>query len=378
MRRCVFALLLLLIAGCKSTKLPTALDESAFEGSIKGQDISLYRLQNEAGMQALISNYGARLVSLRYPGANEQADELIVNLPSLKAYQQDESKLGALSGMFVNRVWQVEDQSEQSLKLRYQEGNGPFCEIKIQLTAEGKLQLDYQSLGPQSLMQNHIQFLRRGPQGRWLINEPVASQFYPYEAKTEQEFAIINRPDPIYVKAATYWPEKEGAILEMLTQSPSILLHQQENQFRLSPNWGEDFASNKVQTHSTVYHLRSSESYAFPPLANGFDDLLQPGLPQFYTWLREEGKDRDPREVFSLREGQLYISGEQFGYLCTRRNYTDFHFVSEWRWGEKRWPPRESRPRDSGICYYFADDQPDKIWPRSLEYQIQEADCGDY
>jgi hypothetical protein len=32
--------------------------------------------------------------------------------------------------------------------------------------------------------------------------------------------------------------------------------------------------------------------------------------------------------------------------------------------------------RDNGVCYYVVEE--DKVWPRSIECQVQEGDCGDF
>jgi hypothetical protein len=34
--------------------------------------------------------------------------------------------------------------------------------------------------------------------------------------------------------------------------------------------------------------------------------------------------------------------------------------------------------RDSGILYYSDEHENDKVWPTSIECQIQEGDCGDF
>lgn len=44
--------------------------------------------------------------------------------------------------------------------------------------------------------------------------------------------------------------------------------------------------------------------------------------------------------------------------------------------GQKEIPSRASAKRDSGILYHFVG--PDKIWPRSVDCQIQEGDTGDF
>ncbi len=90
------------------------------------------------------------------------------------------------------------------------------------------------------------------------------------------------------------------------------------------------------------------------------------------------GKNNDPKNVFVFEGDVLHVSGNGFGYITTEKNYGDFHFTVEFKWGEKRYPPRENAKRDAGIMYHVILYSGDKVWPRSLEYQIQEGDCGDF
>ncbi len=108
----------------------------------------------------------------------------------------------------------------------------------------------------------------------------------------------------------------------------------------------------------------------FKPLFNGCD------LEGWHSFLKTKGKDVDPDTVFSVDNGLLRISGKEFGYIVTERSFGTFHLVVEFKWGEKKYPPRENRVRDNGILYYVVQD--DKVWPRSIECQVQEGDCGDF
>ena len=72
----------------------------------------------------------------------------------------------------------------------------------------------------------------------------------------------------------------------------------------------------------------------------------------------------------------MKITGKEFGYIVTEKSFDNFHLVVEFKWGEKKYPPRENRVRDNGICYYVV--PADRVWPRSVECQIQEGDCGDF
>jgi hypothetical protein len=99
-------------------------------------------------------------------------------------------------------------------------------------------------------------------------------------------------------------------------------------------------------------------------------------LKGWYTFIKNRGKNNDSARVFTVQDGLLHITGQEFGYLVTEKKYSDFRLVVEFKWGEKKYPPRENRPRDNGVLYYVADS--DRVWPRAIECQIQEGDCGDF
>jgi hypothetical protein len=98
-----------------------------------------------------------------------------------------------------------------------------------------------------------------------------------------------------------------------------------------------------------------------------------------------QGLNTDPKKVFTIvtvdGAPAIRISGEMFGALTSRDEYGDFHLRLEFKWGEKRWPPRETVVRDSGILYYAVGEHgaaDNKAWMRSLECQVQEHDVGDF
>ena len=120
---------------------------------------------------------------------------------------------------------------------------------------------------------------------------------------------------------------------------------------------------------SPCFILRAT-AQEFKPIFNGKD------LEGWYTFLKSKGVRNDPDTVFSVQNGLLRITGKEFGYIVTERSFTDFHLVVEFKWGEKKYPPRENKVRDNGILYHVV--QTDRVWPRSIECQIQEGDCGDF
>lgn len=107
-------------------------------------------------------------------------------------------------------------------------------------------------------------------------------------------------------------------------------------------------------------------------LLNGTD------MKGWYTFLDSLGKNNDPSHNFSIVNNLLHIEGKYFGYLSTEKSYENYYLRVIFKWGVKKYPPRENGKRDSGILYHFGDTEKDVVWPKSLECQVQEGDCGDY
>ena len=98
----------------------------------------------------------------------------------------------------------------------------------------------------------------------------------------------------------------------------------------------------------------------------------------WYSWLQGIGKNNDPNKVFTVENGIIHDTGKDLGYLMTENKFKNYHFTVDFKWGDKKWAPRENNKRDSGICYNIPEGTPDHIWPASVECQIQEGDVGDF
>ena len=125
---------------------------------------------------------------------------------------------------------------------------------------------------------------------------------------------------------------------------------------------------------TTCFFAMAQAQKELKPLFNGKN------LDGWYSFLRTKGKNNDPEKVFSIENNILHISGKEFGYICTEKEFTNFHLVVEFKWGLMKYPPRDADTtrRDNGICYYVPLLTEDKVWPKSIECQIQEGDVGDF
>ncbi len=96
------------------------------------------------------------------------------------------------------------------------------------------------------------------------------------------------------------------------------------------------------------------------------------------------GLNKDPDNVFSVvqleSKSAIRISGQHFGGVSTKSEYKNYHLQLQFKWGEKKWIPRDNSKRDSGILYHANGDHGKGwfFWMSSEEFQIQEGDCGDY
>ncbi|MDO3380609.1 3-keto-disaccharide hydrolase [Gilvimarinus algae] len=149
-----------------------------------------------------------------------------------------------------------------------------------------------------------------------------------------------------------------------------------------------------------IFSLSLFASASMPAAAEQWQPLLDAELSQWRTYLgfpnpgtevsglkradtgkylEPVGYDRDEWQVFSTRtdsgEPVLRISGEIYGGIFTHKNYGNYHLRLQVKWGEKKWPPREELPLDTGILYHGTGEHGVdywRAWPLSQEFQIVE------
>lgn len=102
-------------------------------------------------------------------------------------------------------------------------------------------------------------------------------------------------------------------------------------------------------------------------------------LDGLYTWLKDT-KYEDPREVFTVKDGMLHISGDGYGGVTTKNEYKNYHVIVEFKWGERTWHGRKDRTKDSGLLVHCVgpDGNYSDTWMSSIEAQIIEGGCGDF
>lgn len=103
-------------------------------------------------------------------------------------------------------------------------------------------------------------------------------------------------------------------------------------------------------------------------------------LKGWYTFLQDRGRDIDPKNVFTVQDGMIRISGEEWGCITTNKEYENYKIVLEFKWGELTYEPRLENARDCGLLLHSQgeDGGSQGIWMHSIECQMIEGGTGDF
>ena len=124
--------------------------------------------------------------------------------------------------------------------------------------------------------------------------------------------------------------------------------------------------------------ISAETSSNVPLLFNGTN------LAGWTTWLVDT-KHADPRDVFTVTNGAIHISGDGLGYLATTNEFRDYKLTLEFKWGatNTHWGDRIGKARDSGVFLHATGPQGNSFDGRgafmaAIECNIFEGATGDF
>lgn len=105
----------------------------------------------------------------------------------------------------------------------------------------------------------------------------------------------------------------------------------------------------------------------FTPLFNGKDTTG-------WTFTLRPPKDQpdskpDPKDTWSVKDGVLLCTGKPNGYIATEKEYGDYVLKLKWRY------PKDAAAPKSGVLLHVTGE--DKVWPNSIEAQLNAGFAGD-
>lgn len=97
-------LLLMFPLSMKAQQTLSGLSPERFHETIDGKQTALYTLKNQNGLEACITNYGARLVSLMVPNWNGRFEDVVLGYDNVMDYHTQGQNFGATVGRYVGRI----------------------------------------------------------------------------------------------------------------------------------------------------------------------------------------------------------------------------------------------------------------------------------
>jgi aldose 1-epimerase len=182
-----------------------------------GAEAYLYTLENCNGMKAEVTNYGGIIVSLYAPDGNGKLEDVVLGCDNLNDYMETSPFFGAIIGRHANRIenaqfelngkvykvlkndgnnhlhggakgfdkvlWEVEEKSDNSIKLFYHSADGEEgypgnldVTVTYTLTDNNEIIMDYTAKSDKDTvinLTNHSYFNLSGHAGEEIINHEV-------------------------------------------------------------------------------------------------------------------------------------------------------------------------------------------------------------
>lgn len=95
------------LLSCAEKKEETTLSglkKTDFVAEVQGKSTALYVLKNKNGVEACITNYGGRLVTLMVPDKNGKMTDVVLGYDNINQYVTTDGNYGALIGRYGNRI----------------------------------------------------------------------------------------------------------------------------------------------------------------------------------------------------------------------------------------------------------------------------------
>ena len=95
---------LLVASSLSSQGMRGTIKKESFGKTTGGEQIDLYTLSNEKGMEVAITNFGATVVTLKVPDRAGKAADIVLGYDTLDGYEKGSSYFGATVGRYGNRI----------------------------------------------------------------------------------------------------------------------------------------------------------------------------------------------------------------------------------------------------------------------------------
>lgn len=109
--------------------------------------------------------------------------------------------------------------------------------------------------------------------------------------------------------------------------------------------------------------IRAGDDKGFKPLFNGTD------MTGFKFFLKDD--KADPAKTFVVKNGEIQVTGEPFGYFYTDKSFKNYVIRYSWMYPKDQ---PEKTTMNSGCLVHIQGKH--QIWPHSVEPQVRYKDHG--
>ncbi len=313
----------------------SAVTKEKWGNTESGESIELYTLRNANGIEARITNFGGRLVSLKTPDRQGQLGDIVLGFEALDGYLAKNPYFGALVGRYANRIangefklngrtyklarnngenalhgglkgfdkvrWEGREsgsEGEPALELTYLSRNGEEgypgsldVRVRYTLIADGQLRIDYEAKTDDDTvlnLTNHSYFDLSGA---------GTGKILDFIVKIEADsFTPVNE----HLIPTGELRKVDGTPFDFQTPQPiGARIDADEEQIKLGIGYDHNFVLNRRGTEPTL------AASALDPASGRKLEVFttQPGL-QFYTGNHLDGSVRGKRgKVYEFRTG---------------------------------------------------------------------------
>ncbi|MDE6823461.1 MAG: galactose mutarotase [Duncaniella sp.] len=269
--------IMMIVSACSQQKeaslTKSGLDPDKFVSEYNGKPTALFTLENANGMEACITNFGGRIVSLMVPDRNGELRDVVLGFDSIAAYfpENNQTDFSAAIGRYANRINQ------------------------------GRFVIDGDTV---QLPQNNF--------GHCLHGGPTGWQYQVYDAEQPNDSTVVltlNSPDgdnnfPGNVTAkVTYTLTSDNSLdiaYEAVTDKPTVINMTNHAYFNLNGDPSQPITDNQLYVNSTTYTPVDSTFMTTGEI------LPVSGTPMDFTTLRVIGERINETDFEQIRNGNGY------------------------------------------------------------------------
>lgn len=267
----------MILCACSHNSSPvltkSGIDPAKFVGEYDGKPTALYTLENANGMEACITNFGGRIVSLMVPDRDGQLQDVVLGFDSIAAYfpENNQTDFSAAIGRYANRINQ------------------------------GRFVIDGDTI---QLPTNNF--------GHCLHGGPTGWQYKVYDAEQPNDSTVVltlqspdgdnNFPGNVTAKV-TYTLTADNRLdiaYEAVTDKPTVINMTNHAYFNLNGDPSQPITDNQLLVNATTYTPVDSTYMTTGEI------LPVSGTPMDFTTLRVVGERINETDFEQIRNGNGY------------------------------------------------------------------------